>query len=160
MDTSSICHHRQVIAKKPAALFICLAVAGCDPFDADSGSKKTSNEVEDASAAPQYGDVTRISGVFRFYFEISSIAFCPEPRACHERLRSSHATGCWVDFDDDANIDLNRIIGKEGRFEHEGDYWLEGKGQIAVQPGYFGHLGNYGCQVRITSVSAFAQFPD
>lgn len=72
---------------------------------------------------------------------------------------SSDGMGCWVIFDAKANTDLDRITGKQN-FEHEGDYWIDGKGQIAVQPGYFGHLNAYGCQVRMTNVSSFERLTD
>ncbi len=66
---------------------------------------------------------------------------------------------CWLEFDANANKDMDRIT-KQYHIAEEGTYWMEGVGRMAKSSNGFGHLGQYECQVEMTKVSKFVKISD
>jgi len=163
-DTTNIADKRMVIhqvihVRLPITvlLFYC-ALSACDRTpDVDRVEPVVSDQSE-ILGGPLYRKETHISGLFRFDFEISSLVLCPQIEKCNFQTESAYGTGCWLDFNERASADLDEITGKK-HFDSGGAYWIEGKGQITAHPGHFGHMGNYECEVMMTTVSEFKRLP-
>lgn len=133
---------------------LALAVSSCSEQRADG-------ETEPAPMSePSYGQIIKLAGVYSWAFEASVLQLCdPSNGKCDPGM--PNATGCWVDFSDRAYGQLSKLC--DGAvFPHngEGEIWLEGVGRVTRNPGAFGHLNAYDCQVEMRSVDVAAKLTD
>ena len=132
----------------------CLALTGCAVQQENKDDDPNLTKEPKVQSGPQYTSETRITGVYRFQFELASIDFCPDAKYCHDPSEYRYGEGCWTGFNENAQEDLDRLDPNDV-FYTGGSFWIEGTGRIAVQPGMFGHNGYYNCQVQFSSVSEF-----
>ena len=144
-------HHWQVFA-------VSFLVAGCSS-EPSAGNLQADNIRE----APEYGAPVPIMGKALFGRETSAVVLCPKAReSCsapvHDDGTEDWSKYCWLKITDSARVDLERLH-KLSEFEDPGEFWMEGKGRVAVKPGAFGHVGQYGCQVEMTQIAKFEVGP-
>ena len=145
--------------KNTSLLMICIIVAACDASD-DSRARDdvlvtTFDLPDEFNHEPQYGEVERISGRFDHRFEVSAFLACSDRETCE----ASGAGKCWAEFSQQASQDTTHITGSEN-FQSEGSFWLEGEGRTANQPGHFGHMNLYQCQIEFTMIEALVPLAD
>jgi hypothetical protein len=124
-------------------------VVGCMPAQTtEAATSPSDEEVRNFLRTPQYGAPRSIRGRLRLSFETSSLRICDggDARTC-ETHRNVDGTdqACWTNFARSAEQDLS------GRLS-DGSYWIEFTGRVAVQPGLFGHLNQYTCQVEVLRI--------
>ncbi len=120
------------------SLFLALALCGCN-----------SSEQAEGSGSP-------IAGHFRFAFEVSSIDLCSAGTANDNASCQSDGAACWLVFSRTASDDLTAITGSD-QFTEEGFFWIEGRGRVSREDKKYGHLGQYPCEVEMTSVNVFSK---
>jgi len=93
-----------------------------------------------------------LKGVYRFGFELSVLHLCDKPRKECVSTLPLEAGGCWIEFTNVANAGLKQLAPNIYKADNYGEAWMEGTGRIAREPGNFGHLNGYSCQVQLTHV--------
>lgn len=148
--------------KNLSLLLVLLVTMGCSSEPIANAQQSGDNRFDQLVRyleTPQYGPVVKIAGKTLFHLETSAIGLCKVERA--KCTIPTNVDGsdqpCWLDFSDKVSKFLadRKISFGVG----EGDYWIEGQGRIAVQPGHFGHLGEYTCQVEVTHIDLIEKGP-
>ena len=140
------CKHAMLIA-----LGCYMLLCACSERRADSEAAPPDR------AVPAYGPAVQLKGTYQWGFETSAIHLCAQTRQqCRVNVEGS---GCWVEFSKAAYGQLTRLQQRDSEADEFGELWLEGLGRIARQPGNFGHLGAYDCQVELTEVRAIDAGP-
>ena len=125
---------------------VSLLCWGCSAADPDGGTETR------AQLGPRYGREVPLQGVYRSGFEVSVIHLCEKSRQdCADSLRLDDG-GCWVEFTEAAVAELERLAPDFPKADEFAEAWVEGTGRIAREPGDFGHLNGYSCQVQLTGV--------
>ena len=133
---------------------IALAAACADRQPSgNSGSNETAGlaaehqRLLDYLETPLYREPTRVRGFVTLGFETSAIDICdnPEGRCVPHRNVDGSNQQCWLDFADSAARDLPQPV-------PDGNYQVLLTGRIAAQPGMFGHLNQYSCQVEAITI--------
>jgi hypothetical protein len=96
---------------------------------------------------PQYRGPRRLRGAVTLDFEVSLIEICDNeagPCRPHRNIDGSEQA-CWLEFAPSARRDLPARPA-------DGLYLAEITGRLAVQPGMFGHLSQYTCQVEAVRI--------
>lgn len=130
-----------------AALYLSVLLSAC--------SERNVHDATEFSepAEPTYEPQAPLRGVYRWGFETSALHLCNTTRdRCLNAIETDE--GCWVEFTESAYRQLSLL--REDSYERDeyAEVWLEGSGRLAEQPGNFGHLGAYACQVELTAVHA------
>lgn len=104
---------------------------------------------------PQYSQAVEITGIASFGPEMVEIGLCPFGKETCDMPINVDGTfqPCWLVFRSNAEKDLEGM-GIVKRIE-DGSYRVRGLGRIATQPGLFGHLSSYTCQVELESITSF-----
>lgn len=126
---------------------------------AGAASSKQDEELRRYLETPQYGGTRPLSGKAMFGRETSIIGLCDKGRADCELPRNVDGSEqpCWLEFTERASADRRRLT--RANYPEDGEYWIEGEGRVAVQPGGFGHLSEYTCQVELVSVRVIETGP-
>ena len=140
------------------ALIVALTVLGSCTPEKPFCSKENEGELEnyhnllDMIENPQYTAAVPIAGVWSLGFENSSMAVCDYRSASCKFVRSvdGRITFCWVELSESAQGDIRKLHGN--RSLEDGSYYVEGEALIATQPGMFGHLNSYTCQIELQNV--------
>jgi len=131
-------------------LFLPLCLASCSKPPPDRPV------VQQDQSKPAYWPVSSLKGVYLGGVETSAMFLCSVPRG--QCVAGFPEDGCWVEFSKRASDQVTRII-KRGDRRLYGEYWFEGAGRVAWQPGNFGHLATYKCQVELIEVRQFDDGP-
>lgn len=115
------------------------------------GSSGAKDKVADD---PNYGKPFIVSAIFRSQEEEHSLALCTTPVSENAPTCTGKSVRCWVEFDQHANADLDRLTNNPHAIDY-GNYWMEGRGQQATIGTSFGHLAQYPCQVKMTDITRF-----
>jgi len=142
--------------------FVALLSACCAqsaPDEAQRDKLKHYDELIAYLETPSYGLPRAITGKAVYGQETTMIGLCrTERRAC---VAPTNVDGsdqpCWLVFTEAGAASLAKATGRQ--YQQDGEYWIEGEGRIAVRPGGFGHLSEYGCQVEISHVRVFEEGP-
>ena len=126
-------------------LLALLLLCGCSGSGSDAGTEiPIQND-------PDYGAEASLKEVYRFGFEVSVLHLCEKSREdCVSSLPLDG--GCWIEFTNVAATELKRLAPNIFEADNYGEAWMEGTGRIAREPGNFGHLNDYSCQVELTHV--------
>lgn len=104
-------------------------------------------------APPVYATKGALKGFYRWGFETSAIHLCTTRREeCPSSIGPDN--GCWVEFTEAAYRQLVELRGDGDDGDIYGEVWMEGSGRVARNPGNFGHMGDYACQVELAAVYA------
>lgn len=137
------------MARAGAALALATVAAACGPVQtnetqtADRGRGELLNYLE----TPQYGGPRRLRGAVTLGFEASLIEICDNeagPCRPHRNIDGLDQP-CWLEVAPSARRDLPPRLA-------DGLYLAEITARIAVQPGMFGHLNQYTCQVEAVRI--------
>jgi hypothetical protein len=129
-----------------AALIIACAAVACTGGQLNQANEVRADEHEtllNYLATPQYGGPIRLRGIVTWGFETSSIDICDNaagPCQRHHNIDGSEQN-CWLELAPSAARDL-----PPGQLD--GNYLIELTGRVATQPGMFGHLSQYTCQIE------------
>ena len=149
-----------MMVRRIFALLSIIALAGCDNANEDPASKPLAEKQTDyRSAGLNYGGPQKITAPFRFAFEVSTVELCSPARTEEAPTCPDAGRHCWLEFDADANKDMDRIT-KRYSIAEEGTYWMEGVGRMAESSEGVGHLNQYECQVEMTKVRRFVKISD
>jgi hypothetical protein len=149
MDYAGQRQCERLIGRAGAALALAMAAAACGPVQtnetetADRGQSELLNYLQ----TPQYRGPRRLRGAITLGFEASLIELCDnEAGPCRpHRNVDGLEQACWLEFAPSARRDLPARPA-------DGLYLAEITGRLAVQPGMFGHLNQYSCQVEAVHV--------
>jgi hypothetical protein len=138
----------------------CAGLAACAPGGISPGNENGAEPPPaDAQRGPVYGPVRRLAGDAAWGMETevidvcgSSQADCGPDREVRDNLRD-----CWLTYTPEGNRSLRSFLG--GRAPDNGSYWIEVDGRVALQPGGFGHLNQYRCQIEVVRVHTFIEDP-
>lgn len=151
---------RIILLASVIALASC-SKAPCQRNEALEQEVKELREMRDSARTPAYTNAILMAGIATFGPEQSDIAICDPlsssgsysfaPADRNSCRMPTNVDGsyqpCWLELTPNGSADLKRLT-KSGRLD-EGSYWVRGKGRLALEPGSFGHLGRYSCQVEI-----------
>ena len=132
------------------ALLIGCATVACSGDQLNQSNEVRPDEHEtllNYLATPQYGAPVRLRGIVTWGFETSSIDICDNatgPCQRHHNIDGS-AQNCWLQLAPSAarNLPPEQL---------DGNYEIELTGRVATQPGMFGHLSQYTCQIEALRV--------
>jgi hypothetical protein len=92
-----------------------------------------------------------LRGVYRSDFEVGAFHLCDTVRQlCASTLKVED--GCWLVFTETSAEQVDRLEPNLFKPDEFGEAWVEGDGRVAREPGSFGHLNQYPCQVELTTV--------
>lgn|GEM_PF-4130375 len=129
-----------------AVLPLLLAV-GSSACQADEAGANGPGEQQ----TPAYGELMPLKGHYVWGFESADFYPCEATRVECVAIPAKDRQACWVRFTEDARARLSEV--EPGNSHAEGgELWIEGAGRKATEPGQFGHLGAYSCQIEITRI--------
>jgi hypothetical protein len=164
-------HHRLVPGPSPLlsrqasggllvlAALLSVSCSGTGPSESEKAKLKEYDQLMTYLQTPAYGASRPISGKIMFGQETSMIGLCRTERTTCVLPTNVDGSDqpCWLVFTGAGTASLERLTGR--RDPGDGEYWIEGDGRIAVEPGGFGHLSRYTCQVEVSRVRAFEEGP-
>lgn len=136
----------------PAISLFALLVAACSP----SGERGPSGNTPDERA--EYGPFVMLDGIYVSEFEVSAFHPCNGPQGMGT-CEAGEDVGCWLVFSDEAVAQVDRYGAAFPGPEYPGAARVWGFGRIAREPGGFGHVNGYPCQVELAHVNRFAKQP-